>query len=116
MLESHEQYPLYQGLYVKLEPDDDSMTIFWNEGGSEMGTIDELTIYKDDKSKKIDLTAFSWHSSLIAWHKFFQDNIRDGYKNINKIGWLKLGGLCSSVEKEYLIPLRKSFKKLYEVK
>ncbi|MBR1792482.1 MAG: hypothetical protein IJ764_02435 [Bacteroidales bacterium] len=88
-LEGHDQYPLYQGLYVNMEPDDESKTIFWNEGGSEMGTIDELTIYKDEKSQKIDLTNFGWHDALKAWHKFYQDNVHDGYKNIDNIGWLK---------------------------
>lgn len=89
ILEGHDQYPLYQGLYVNMEPDDDSKIIFWNEGGSEMGTTDELTIYKDDKSQKIDLTAFYWHNELIAWHKFYQENICNGYKTIDNIGWLK---------------------------
>ncbi|MGN0207000.1 MAG: DUF6578 domain-containing protein [Muribaculaceae bacterium] len=88
-LERHDNYPLYQGLYVKMEPDDDSKSIFWNEGGSQMGTIDELTIYKDDKSRKIDLTTFCWHNDLIAWHKFYQENISDGYKTIDNVGWLK---------------------------
>lgn len=89
ILEGHDHYPLYQGLYVNMEPDDDSKNIFWNEGGSEMGTTDELTIYKDDKSQKIDLTAFCWHNDLIAWHKFYQENIHDGYKKIDNTGWLK---------------------------
>ena len=61
MLDSYDRYPMYQGLYVKMEPDDDSNNIFWDEGGSEMGTIDELTIYKDEKSRNIDLTDYSWH-------------------------------------------------------
>lgn len=72
-----------------MEPDAESKTIFWDEGGSAIGTIDELRIYKDDKSQKIDLTAFIWHKDLIAWHKFYQDYVRDGYKNITNIGWLK---------------------------
>lgn len=54
-----------------------------------MGTIDELTIYKDDRSRKIDLTTFCWHNDLIEWHKFYQENISDGYKNVDNIGWLK---------------------------
>lgn len=89
VLESHDCFPLYQGLYANMEPDEDSKTIFWNESGSKMGTVDELTIYKDEKSQKIDLTAYSWHNDLLVWHKFFQDNIHDGYKNVNNIGWLK---------------------------
>ena len=72
-----------------MEPDDDSKNIFWNEDGSEMGTIDELTIYKDDKTQKINLTTFCWHNDLIAWHKFYQENIRDGYNNIDNTGRLK---------------------------
>ena len=89
VFESHEHYPLYQGLYVNMEPDDDSKTVFWNEAGSEMGTVDELTIYTDDKSRKIDLTEFRWHDDLIAWHQFYQDNVRNGYKDVDNIGWLK---------------------------
>ena len=89
ILEGHDQDPLYEGLYVNMEPDDDSKNIFWNEDGSEMGTIDELTIYKDDKTRKINLTTFCWHNDLIAWHKFYQENIRDGYNNIDNTGWLK---------------------------
>ena len=89
MLDSYDRYPMYQGLYVKMEPDDDSNNIFWDEGGSEMGTIDELTIYKDEKSRNIDLTDYSWHHDLVEWHEFYQRNIHDGYKNINNTEWLK---------------------------
>ena len=89
VLESHDRAPLYRGLYVKMEPDDDSNTVFWDEGGSAMGTIDELTIYKGKKSQKINLTEFVWHKAMTEWHKFFQENIHDEYKNINNTGWLK---------------------------
>ena len=49
-----------------------------------MGTIDELTIYKDEKSRNIDLTDYSWHHDLVEWHEFYQRNIHDGYKNIKE--------------------------------
>lgn len=89
VLEGHEHYPLYQGLYINLEPYEDSFDVFWDEGGSKMGTVNELTIYKGKKSQTIDLTAFWWHKDLLSWHKFFQDNIRDGYDRINNLEWLK---------------------------
>ena len=105
MLDSYDRYPMYQGLYVKMEPDDDSNNIFWDEGGSEMGTIDELTIYKDEKSRNIDLTDYSWHHDLVEWHEFYQRNIHEGYKNINNTEWLKWWskgwGLAKDVEMDY---------------
>ena len=89
VLESHEQYPLYQGLYVNMEPDDESMNLFWNEGGSIMGTVNELSIYKGKKSQTIDLISYRWHNDLLAWHKFFQENIRAGYNELTNLEWLK---------------------------
>lgn len=84
-----------------MEPDDDSNNIFWDEGGSEMGTIDELTIYKDEKSRNIDLTDYSWHHDLVEWHEFYQRNIHDGYKNINNTEWLNGGRKAGDLPKKY---------------
>ena len=88
-LESLDRYPLYQGLYVNMEPDNESKNMFWDEGGSEMGTVNELTIYKKEKSQKINLTTYKWHKDLLVWHRFFQENIGDRYKKIDHLEWLK---------------------------
>ena len=99
--------PLNQGAYVNIAPDDDSKTLFCDEEGSEIGTVDDLTIYKDEKSQKIDLTAYSWHNDLLAWHKFFQANIHDGYKNVDNTEWLKWWAKGWALAKEIreLLPL-----------
>lgn len=89
VLESHDQYPLYNGLFVKMEPDEDSNNLFWNEGGSEIGTLDCLSIFKDERSETIDLTSFRWHKDLVSWYEFYRYNVKNGYDNVSNVEWLK---------------------------